>query len=545
MTCFPETAWISLIPILVLHGSGGPMGDDATPNPSTSPATARTAPRRVVWSTGSTSRTALSTPGCFTPILVDLYRSRDQLDQETRNILEQAADLQSLPPSIGSVASSRWPLRVHYPSDDLADRAETVLELAEYAWEVEVEQLGFAAPVPDGNSGGDDRLDIYLASYDWTGGGAYTQPTYWDVDPTDEVQSCPAYIVLYEALEENLLPVYVAHELNHACQCAMDFQELTWAWETTATFVEDFVFDDVNDYYGYIPFFQAYPEQSLVYFDTSPPYAIYPYGATIFVRFLDEAVGTDDGNLVVELWEQTSQPGPTNEPDILDAVQSVATDRGWKGLEEVYGLFSLWRYFVGPNSDGAHFDEGADWTDANTGLSSVPTVSSQFSTADLPATGRVAEVCPFGTTYLLLDVDPHHADGSIEVTLEASGETHVGLAASRIRTGQPSQDLVLTPDKPAASLQTSVTIEGADQILLALLNLADTTYDPDDPETEHPCLTLSYSVALNPTPGCGCNATTGPVTPPDGTPGGILLCMLALYHVRRRTNSHFQPRDST
>ncbi len=339
---------------------------------------------------------------CLTPLLVDLYRHRQTLAPALRRALEVRATGAALPPSVGSVASARYPIRVHYPSPGYVDRAQAVVDLAEQAWETEVMELGFSAPLPDGDAGGDDSLDIYLASYDLTGGGAYTQPSYWDADPTDGVQACTSYILLYQDLDEAVLPVYVAHEFNHATQCAMDFREFTWAWETTAVFMEDVVFDDINDYYRYIPYFQAYPEQSLVYFDTMPPYGLYAYGATIFIHFLDEALGASDGRVAAQLWRDSEQAGATNEPDFLDAVDALARRHGWDGVEETYAVFASWRYLVSSNDDGHHFEEGADWNATASGLTSIPPNRFEVSTRDLPAQGDLPEVCTLGTSYLLL-----------------------------------------------------------------------------------------------------------------------------------------------
>ncbi len=473
---------------------------------------------------------------CHTPLLVELYRNREALGKQTRLALEAAAAGEALPPSEGYVESDRLPLRVHYASNTYLATAENVLALAEHAWDVEVPLLGFSEPLPDNGVGGDDALDIYLASYDLTAGGAYTQPTYWDADPSDAVQSCSSYIVLYEDLDETVLPVYVAHEFNHACQCAMDFRELTWAWETTATFMEDIVYDDINDYYGYIPYFQAYPEQTLVYFDTMPPYALYPYGASIFIHFLNETIGSSNGLIAARLWRRTGQPGIDNEPDFLDAVDDLATGAGWHGLDETYATFSLWRYLVGPNDDGHHFEEGAAWSDTESGGDAVPPVRREISSTDLPVDASFGEVCTLGTSYLLIDVDEKHQDRVVALSADTQADTRLGLAATRLYASARSEDVLLSPDPTSNIVQADLELDSADRVLVAWLNLGSASYDPDSPEDDTAsCVDIHYTVDLEAEGGCGsCSNTPGLAELPPGLFVSVVLTLRAFSRRKRR-----------
>ncbi len=471
---------------------------------------------------------------CLTPVLVDLYRHRHALAPEVREALEASAVGAARPPSAGSVASAVYPLRVHYPSEAYQTRATEVLELAELSWQAEVTELGFSEPLPDGELGGDDALDIYLASYDLTGGGAYTQPSFWDADPSDDVQSCSSYVILYQDLDASVLPVYVAHEFNHTTQCAMDFQEFTWAWETTATFIEDVVFDDINDYYRYVPYFQAYPEQTLVYFDTLPPYALYPYGATIFVRFLDQALSVGDGRVASRLWIDSEQPGIENEPDFLDAATKLADEQGWRGLDDVYGTFALWRYLVSSNDDGQHFEEGGAWNATASGQGSIPPVRLELATSDIPdpgVQGDLNDVCALGTSYVLIHVD--RADRAIDLTAETDADTRLGISATRIFEGAPSEDVVLTPDSPGPSVRATFNLGSAERVLVAFMNLATSDFDPDTWEADPaPCADIHFTLKLEKTGGCsGCDQGRNPRDP---IPFALVLLAAGRIAARRR-----------
>ncbi len=465
---------------------------------------------------------------CMTPLLLELFQHRHLLDVQTRSRL-MARAMQATPlPSVGSVSSSHYPITVHYRTVNQIDQAEYVLYLAETSWEQEIEELGFAAPLPDDGSGGSTNLDFYLATYEQTYGGAYTQPTYVDSSSNDSMQSCATYIALNERLPDDLMPVYVAHELNHASQAAMDFLEFSWAWEATATFVEDEVFDDINDYYWYIPYFQGYPEQNLVYFGSSEPYSIYPYGGSIFVHFLKEALGDDDERLVADLWERSSQAGRTNEPDFLDAVAERARSEGWQGIEEAYARFALWRYFVGSADDGAHFSEGAAW--GGEADAQVP-ITRSIALEDLPATGSITDLAEFGTSYVMVNTGGEGEGRQIRIRLTETGDTRWSLVASRLYEGGRSSDVILIDAPENGKVSAAVTLEGADRILIGVLNVGQDDYDPDFKATTEG---VSYELELEDagtSSGCGCH-TEGSASPP--LEAGMLLIVLLLHARRQR-----------
>ena len=61
------------------------------------------------------------------------------------------------------------------------------------------------------------------------------------------------------------IPVEVtaAHEFNHALQFVYDSDQDTWMLESTATWAEEKVFDDANDYRSYLSSWADHPEQPL------------------------------------------------------------------------------------------------------------------------------------------------------------------------------------------------------------------------------------------------------------------------------------------
>ena len=92
------------------------------------------------------------------------------------------------PDLVVSALSSEGHFRVHYDttgyhkpdmidsdSNGIPDWIDSTLVYLEYAWDLEVDQLGYDVPYTDSGSGGGDEIDVYLWNF---GSGSYgiTQP---------------------------------------------------------------------------------------------------------------------------------------------------------------------------------------------------------------------------------------------------------------------------------------------------------------------------------------------------------------------------------
>jgi hypothetical protein len=231
------------------------------------------------------------------------------------------------------------------PTDEdmsgVPDYVELVGSAFERSWSVEVDSLGFSAP-----DIGDER---YLVSLFLRGSGAFgltrvpSAPPYppggtWievhhDMDRfcqgTNDPPDCTT----------NLLLATVAHEFKHAVQFADGWNlfALNGQWiELDATWIEDLVFDDSNDYYRYLelgttPFTQ--PSTSLA---SNNDYRYATWG-----HYLGESYGQDIMNdfsdaVVARGFPQYAQHS------FVDAVTGrgldwVETWRGWTGATYLCG----------------------------------------------------------------------------------------------------------------------------------------------------------------------------------------------------------------
>ncbi|HET7416564.1 MAG TPA: MXAN_6640 family putative metalloprotease [Solirubrobacterales bacterium] len=180
----------------------------------------------------------------------------------------------SVPEAKGSPACSRH-FCVHWvdqglDAPDLSDRngdgvpdfVERVLRVAEHVHTVENGRLGWQEPRSDGRKGGrNGKTDVYLSQI----GGelfGYAAPDRGQATKQHRIpRRLHGYLVLdndYSAFEFpgtkplNDLEVTFAHEYNHILQFGYDAYQDPWFAESTATWMEDQVYNGIDDYLRYV-----------------------------------------------------------------------------------------------------------------------------------------------------------------------------------------------------------------------------------------------------------------------------------------------------
>jgi hypothetical protein len=238
--------------------------------------------------------------------------------------------------------------------------ASTTLTTLESVYGKEVSSLGYRAPLSDGVLGGDGRVDVYLA--DLGGEGLYGYCTTDQPDASASRQVF-AYCVVdndYAAAQFGTmrtplqdLQVTAAHEFFHAVQFGYDWQEDLWLMEGTAAWMEDEVYDSVNDNLQYLaesPL--AFPYVPLDY--NSRDYQ--PYGSWVFWKFLSESAGSgrfDSPRIVRDVWN--AAVGPTYSSAALDRVLGARHT----SFARVFGTFGTWM-----RDPALYFSEGRSYRSA-------------------------------------------------------------------------------------------------------------------------------------------------------------------------------------
>ncbi|MFI5253400.1 MAG: MXAN_6640 family putative metalloprotease [Bacteroidota bacterium] len=226
-----------------------------------------------------------------------------------------------------------------------------------YAWTIEVDSLGFLAPpFQAGHS-------AYVVNIVEEGGSYYGLTQFVDQIAAGPPALWTTYIEIDNDYAEFYsvgmagLRVTSAHEFNHSIQMgrygywgpsAVYFHEITSTW------LEDYVHDDVDDYYAYLespggsPRGQFLtPEISFVAADGLIEYSRAVWGKYIQKRFSPKTMR--------EIWEfiHTSQ--------ILPSINQALVNHG-SSLQQGFLEWTVWNYHTGRRADSVlYYNEGKNY----------------------------------------------------------------------------------------------------------------------------------------------------------------------------------------
>lgn len=189
-------------------------------------------------------------------------------------------------------------------ANGIPDYVEAVAQAMEYSRRVQVETLGWLEPPSDENTDPVSPLyDVYIV-YLSVYGLTFPEAIKGDNERSpDRVEpfARTSYIALHNRLPLTLLQVTTAHEYQHAIQfgynaAAEGFDARRWLMEGTATWMEDQVYDDINDNVGYLPRLFAAPDRSLA--DVQNHYASW-----VLFQYLEEHSGGVE--VMRDMWERS------------------------------------------------------------------------------------------------------------------------------------------------------------------------------------------------------------------------------------------------
>lgn len=385
-----------------------------------------------------------------------------------------------------SITSKVRPISVHYHHASQAATAALTLQYAEEAWAYQVDVMGFTAPLPDmGLCGSDGNIDIYLRNGD---GGAYVldvapnHATSWDD------HSC-FMVIDPQVWGGTYLESTVWHEFNHMCQAADDWWEVGASFEATSTFIEEIVDDDLDYYMELLWDFTSRPQRPFEWNDDYSTF--FMYAASMQLMFLHERYFDGDPSFIADAWRASRSPARNcycnpqlNEPDMLDGFAEVLSKVGVT-LDEALLEFSRWRWFVGPNDDGAHFEEGALWP-ANT----TPPFVATASTSAFPTTLNITSTGPWshGAAYVRVLVNTP-TQARIKATFSSAAATQWNVETLRVGTDADWRHGLNEPG------DVYVETGGASAVIFKVFNRAPVGYDPDYLQTTAAPFSLQFSLA--------------------------------------------------
>lgn len=319
---------------------------------------------------------------CGTPAVVRFQDNYEKLDQGLLKSL--GVTLQERPDFLTNIMDTpSGHFRLHYTTEGpdaiysgIPGYIDSLASIFDAVYDHIVNDLGYPAPPSDGgyNGGGDGKYDIYI--FDLTS-NVYAL-TYKDsifeapslqatafMEFENDFQEIDAYVVRgnpYRPLDA--ARVTAAHEFFHFVHFGIDNTEtqqvltkvIGSAWlEMSATWMEEEIYDNVNDYYLYLPSFFSDPAASLAQFWNESD--LHPYASVIYPIFLTEKYNRD---VIREVWLRCAELG--SGPDYLEALELVIDS---VGTETNFALdfteFVIWNYFTGSRAhlapDGWGYEE--------------------------------------------------------------------------------------------------------------------------------------------------------------------------------------------
>ena len=173
-------------------------------------------------------------------------------------------------------------------SNDAVENEDYVTNMGvvfEEVWSFYIDSMGFDPPPLNPNND-HDLYEIYIE---------YLSPTYFGLTFGEgSGESCHGFIKMrnsytasqfnnHTALEN--IQVTAVHEFFHSIQFGYNCYEKFWFMEASATWSEDELYDNINDFYRYIPNFFSKPNHAIGTEGT------FMYGTCIFFQYIDEHLG--------------------------------------------------------------------------------------------------------------------------------------------------------------------------------------------------------------------------------------------------------------
>jgi hypothetical protein len=201
------------------------------------------------------------------------------------------------------------------------------------------------------------------------------------------------------------LEVTIAHEYNHVLQFGIDAALDSWLFESTATWSEEHVFPNDNDWVNYLNTFARTPGVPITKFQGGKGLRI--YGLATLQHFIDSVQGLGDA-AILGTWKNGSSTDPKDYA--VGAMDKSLREHGGANFGKTFTRFA---------AATAEWRTNPAFPDA----ASYPDVQREGSLAPSPATQKVVLD---HTAYRLFNVNPN-AVPALKLTLK-TGNVQAGIA---------------------------------------------------------------------------------------------------------------------
>jgi hypothetical protein len=357
------------------------------------------------------------------------------------------------------------------PPDDLSqsnvpDYVERAAFAADSTYRYMVEEKGFADFVQD------DPYEITFRNIGPYGTTTITGSTSRITIHKDFAEGFPPN-THPEGNQIGSLYATIAHEFKHASQVATnrwtgDAGSFDWV-EMDATFMEEVIFPDVNDYYNYIMHYMydlnTWDRQeghtSSIFRNPGVP-TPRAYSHITWMLYFYQKYGID---FWVDVWGEIRQNYVTKGPDepfieFLEAMERVLNRKGL-ALNREHINNHLWHMAAGPvySSPGFGFYDRYNYPTPMYGQSMVPG-NDQLSNLFLPS---------MAATYVDVKIS-NTIIGQPSITIEST-ENGVGIGAiAYFRDGSTDIQMMIDPDSDTQTLQTTWSWADLTDMNVAVVN---------------------------------------------------------------------------
>jgi hypothetical protein len=199
----------------------------------------------------------------------------------------------------------------------------------------------------------------------------------------------------YEGDPLQPMEVTAAHEYNHVLQFNYDTAQDTWVFESTATWMEDRIYTDVNDYLQYLTPWSQMTFVPLTYFtpDGNDPLNVKVYGDAVWNRWLETRHGQDT---IRDAWASSRKTDPKSfAPLAYDTSLKAKGSSFYEAFVTFATATAEWRAANTPFAEGATFPDVDRAAATSSGRPIVLAPDRGGASGSLDHTG-----------YILLDVRP-------------------------------------------------------------------------------------------------------------------------------------------
>jgi len=366
---------------------------------------------------------------CGTPLILEVKRNWDKLSSGTQETISQLLARPDKPfvyyttnfvihyDTAGDYPVYR-PWEDVDPPDGVPDYVNRVGEYMERSWYVEIDSMGYYAPPFDGTAGGDSLYDVYIdVPY------GYAAPE----EPSSQYPDRPYATTSYIDIGNDMrIPRYpfdplpfckatCSHELFHACQFVFIGQigiyeedYTTWLLESSSNWIEESVWDELNDVYYYLNSYLPVSKQSLYHEDGRHMYASW-----IWNQYLSENFGRD---ILYSIWLKYM------ETYACAAVDSVLRRDFGTTMNDQFQEFAVWNWFTNGRDDGNHYSEGGAFFSADTVV--YTTTHYSYPASGIIGAGYAAE--SYGANYILFETASADT-GTYELTFSGDSQFVYGV----------------------------------------------------------------------------------------------------------------------